>query len=139
MNAKPDSLCPEGAYQAFLASPAQTTERGLADIEWDLQFGGLGMNRRAGLCMLLKSGKELTEMAEDRKGAFAIAASATAAVFAAERLRGLAACMDSSAMRSRLALCNRADMQDILAEAEATFIENGSGVASHAGGRHADR
>lgn len=81
MNATPrrDHHTQEDAYQAFYGSPAQITDKELDEIEWALQFGGLGINRRAGLGLLLKSGKELTQWAEDRDGALTIAASAKAA------------------------------------------------------------
>ena len=75
--------------------------------------------RRAGLCVLTRSGKQLAEAIEsDRTGALAMAAVMHSAKSYAEQLRRVADLMDTASTRLMVALCWRDDMEDVIREAK---------------------
>jgi hypothetical protein len=118
-------------FEEFRRSPATLSLDEVSEIDRSLMHQPYGVSRRAALLAYTSSGAELLELANrDREGALVVAWTAEAAKRAAEGLRELADLIDGAGMRAKMALCERAGMQSVLAEAEATY--SGDGMVGHA-------
>jgi hypothetical protein len=123
-NAELDAL-----YARFLEQPAQLTtaqmnalERRLcrADAEW----------RKLALASLTKSGAELKErFAGSREAAQLAAELLTVADDMGKRLHEIAAMLETASTRLMLSLCERPDMQELIASARAQ-LERGAAPAA---------
>lgn len=113
-------------FKQFAKSPAMLTEDMFTEIERGLSTGADGVTRRCGLAMMIKSGRELVDLAQGkRESAVLLAMGAECAKHSAERLRELAGIMDSAHARLLLALASREDMEEVLAEGKAEVVADG--------------
>jgi hypothetical protein len=135
-NSNPRKVAPASAakldrvFEEFRRSPATLSLDEVSEIDRSLMHQPYGVSRRAALLAYTSSGAELIELANrDREGALVVAWTAEAAKRAAEGLREVADLIDGAGMRAKMALCERADMQSLLAEAEATY--SGDGLVGH--------
>ena len=112
-------------FKQFEASPAVISREDFNDIERAITKGSDVTTRRVGLGMLMLSGRELVKAVAERDSAVAVATAAECARHAAGRLRELAKMLDTAEIRMTLALCNRPDMTELIAEEKADFAEGG--------------
>jgi hypothetical protein len=112
-------------FAEFKESPATICADTIAEIDQALMFQPHGAARRVGLTVFTKSGAELLALANrDRAGAVVVAGTAKAAEIAAGGLRAAADMLDAARERGLLALCERTDVDSVMAEAEATYSDD---------------
>jgi hypothetical protein len=110
----------EKLFEQLEAQPALIED---AD-KMDAQFLNISdrRTRRAALATMAKSGRELIDgVTHDRGMAVAMAVVAASASEYAESLRKFADMMESASIRTRLALCSRPDMAEVIKEMDETF------------------
>jgi hypothetical protein len=91
-------------------------------IDASLQGPPDGQNRRVAFIAMMKSGKELIDLAnKDRDSAVVVATMVESAVLCHKRLLELADMVKTAEVRARVALCEREDMTSVIAEAKAEF------------------
>jgi hypothetical protein len=113
-------------------APAALSEDDLLDIEARLKGQPDGMNRRMALIAMVKSGKELIDLANsDRQGAVVVASIAEAARFCHKGLLELADIVKHAELRALTAIGERKDKDSVIAEAQAGF-EYAEPEVSHA-------
>ena len=107
-------------FNQLKKAPATCIEDDVGDIDRDLMTGNAGVMRRVAIMLLTKPGKFVIDLAKgDRAHAVSMAEGMLSIRHEVKRLRELADIMQSAEMRMGVALCIRADMQEILAEAKA--------------------
>ena len=103
-------------------APAALSEESVDSIEAALQGSPHGVNRRMALVALMKSGKELIDLAnEDREGAVVVASLAEAAKVCHKELLELAKIIKLAEMRALIAIGERKDKDSVIREAKAGF------------------
>jgi hypothetical protein len=103
-------------------APAALSEDDVLNIEASLKGQPDGMNRRMALIAMMKSGKELIDLANgDRKGAVVVASLAEAAKLCHKGLIDLADIVKVAELRALTAIGERKDRDAVIAEAQAGF------------------
>lgn len=109
----------EKIFSDFLKQPAQLTVEQARAIESRLMSAGERGWRQALLLTLSRSGVELRDsFTADKESAAMAAQLIAAAKDMASRLHDLAGLLKTAETRLRLVLCERADMEELLAAAE---------------------
>jgi hypothetical protein len=109
----------DALYASFLQQPAQLTSEQMNGLEWRLCTVDAEW-RKLALASLTKSGAELKErFAGSREAAQLAAELLTVADSMGKRLHEIAGMLETASTRLMLSLCERPDMQELIAAARA--------------------
>lgn len=110
------------SWRAFLASPPMAN--GLEDVkEAEQQIVDEGLLRRMLLATMQFGGEELYRKSQDDDAAKVLAMSIAAGKYWKSRTIALLELADAQLLRLRMALCERHDMDELLAQAESELFE----------------
>ena len=124
----------ERAYRRFRASPAQLTPGQVAMIDATFAQDEYREGRRIVLQMLTKSGRELAAMVQESRGHDVAIAQAMEVAKEIERnMQAFSKLAQATAIRLGLALCDRDDMDEVIAEARATWGQEPREASASAG------
>lgn len=112
----------ERLYRRLKASPAQLTSEQVDMFDAAFASDEHRVARRIVLQMLTKSGRELVAMAQESRGhAVAIAQAIEAAREIEKHMLAFSRLAQAMSVRLGIALCDRDDMDEVIAEARATW------------------